>query len=321
MKGMRKWLGMILCMLLVLLAGCGQTGQQATTQESLAKDQIYLYYVNRDQTDVVKEKYTLKERGELAAQVKELVGRLSGAATTAEYQASVPEGISYTSCNAEHHHGRIELMFNVAYSSVDAESLLFFKTCVVKTLLQLPQVNSVTLSLTDLASSDPETATVSENFDQDSFTMSFGGENGYKQKGAIILYFANEAGDALKEYRKSVEISNTTSLDRLVVESLIEGPDRDGYVRTVPKDTTIRNISVKDGICYVDLSDEFYNTDNSLKNDIIVYSIVDSLVELPTVSKVQFLKNGEKQQYFRETMEFDGIFERNLDLIEEDTTE
>lgn len=64
MKGMRKWLGMILCMLLVLLAGCGQTGQQATTQESLAKDQIYLYYVNRDQTNVVKEKYTLKERGE-----------------------------------------------------------------------------------------------------------------------------------------------------------------------------------------------------------------------------------------------------------------
>lgn len=321
MKRMRKWLGVMLCMMLCLTIGCGQTRQQATTQETLAKNQIFLYYVNRDKTDVVKEKYTLEERDDLAAQVKELVGRLSGVATTTEYQACVPEGISYTSCNTEHHHGRIELMFNVAYSSVDAESLLFFKACVVKTLLQLPQVSSVTLSLTDLASGDPETATVSENFDQDSFTMSFGGENGYKQKGAIILYFANETGDALKEYRKAIEISNTTSLDRLVVESLIEGPDRDGYVRTVPKDTTIRNISVKDGICYVDLSDEFYNTDNSLKNDIIVYSIVNSLVELPTVSKVQFLKNGEKQQYFRETMEFDGIFERNLDLIEEDTTE
>lgn len=318
---MRRWLGLVLCMLLCLTMGCGKSSQEATTQETLAKNEIYLYYVNHDKTDVVKEKYTLKKTEDLAAQVKELVGKLSGVAATTDYQASVPEGISYTSCNTEHHHGRVELMFNVAYSSVDAEALLFFKTCVVKTLLQLPQINSVTLTLTDLASSDADTATVSENFDQDSFTMSFGGANGYKQKGAIVLFFANEAGDALKEYRKSIEISNTTSLDRLVMESLIEGPDREGYVRTVPKDTTIRNISVKDGICYVDLSDEFYNTDNSLKNDIIVYSIVNSLVELPTVSKVQFLKNGEKQQYFRETMEFDGIFERNLDLIEEDTTE
>ena len=122
MKRMRKWLGMILCMMLCLTVGCGQTKQQATTQETLAKDQIFLYYVNRDKTDVVKEKYTLEERDDLAAQVKELVGRLSGAAATTEYQASVPEGISYTSCNTEHHHGRIELMFNVAYSSVDAES-------------------------------------------------------------------------------------------------------------------------------------------------------------------------------------------------------
>lgn len=318
---MKRRLCVILCMVLCMLVGCGQQKQEATTQEPLAKNQIYLYYVNHDKTDVVKEKYTMKEQEDLPAQVKELVGQLSGVATTEKYQASIPEGISYTSCNTEHHHGRIELMFNVAYSSVDAEALLFFKACVVKTLLQLPQVNSITLSLTDLANSDSETATVSENFDQDSFTMSFSGENGYKQKGTIVLYFANESGDALKEYRKSIEISNTTSLDRLVMESLIEGPDREGYTKTLPENTTIRNISVKDGICYVDLSDEFYNTDNSLKNDIIVYSIVDSLAELPTVSKVQFLKNGEKQQYFRETMEFDGIFERNLDLIQEDTEE
>lgn len=48
---------------------------------------------------------------------------------------------------------------------------------------------------------------------------------------------------------------------------------------------------------------------------------MNSLVELPTVSKVQFLKNGEKQPFYRETMPFDGIFERNLDLIEQEETE
>lgn len=320
MNRMKKKVWVVLCVLLCLVTACGNQKQEATTQEPLGANELYLYYVNTDKTDVVRKIYTPQEHI-IDDEIKELMGRLSGVDSTIEYQASVPEGISYTGCNTEHQHGRVELMFNVAYASVDAEALLFFKTCVVKTLLQIPEINSVTLTLTDMANSNQETATVSENFDQDSFTMSFGGENGYKQKGTIVLYFANETGDALKEYRKNIEISNTTSLDRLVVESLIEGPQMEGYMRTLSEDTTIRNISVKDGICYVDLSEEFYNTDNSLKNDIIVYSIVDSLAELPTVTKVQFLRNGEKQQYFRETMEFDGIFERNLDLIEEDATE
>ncbi|MDE5779581.1 MAG: GerMN domain-containing protein, partial [Lachnospiraceae bacterium] len=48
------------------------------------------------------------------------------------------------------------------------------------------------------------------------------------------------------------------------------------------------------------------------------YAIVNSLCELPTVSKVQFLKNGEKMHFYRATMPFDGIFERNLDLIEQE---
>ena len=209
-------------------------------------------------------------------------------------------------------------MFNVIYDNISAESLLFFKGCIAKTLLQLDGVDKVSISMTDIASQDSETATVSEMFDEESFIMSFGDAIGNKQKGTIVLYFANEKGDALKEYRKSVEISNTSSLGRTVVESLIEGPQREGYRATISEGTTIQNIAVKDGIYYVDLSEKFYNNDNPLKNDIIVYSIVNSLVDLPTISKVQFLKNGEKVQFYRETLPFDGLFERNLDIIEQE---
>jgi len=99
---------------------------------------------------------------------------------------------------------------------------------------------------------------------------------------------------------------------------LIHGPEKEGYTATLSDEIKINNISVNDGICYVDLSDEFYDTSNPLKNDIIVYSVVNSLVELPTVSKVQFLKNGEKQLFFRESMPFDEIFERNLDIVEQE---
>lgn len=318
---MKKVYLLFLLVLTGLLMACGTEEPKAETPVVLEENQIYAYFVNTDKTDIVPEVYTLQSNEDILVNADEVIEYLEHAEANADYQTPIPEGITYIEIRPGNRHGGLEAAFNVLYDSVDAESLLFFKACTVKSLLQLEGVDSVTLSLTDVANANEETATVSENFDADSFNMSFDSESGYKQKGTIVLYFANESGEALKEYRKTVEISNNTSLARLVVESLISGPDGEGYKATLSDKTTIQNLSVKDGICYVDLSDEFYDTNNNLKNDIIVYSVVNSLVELPTVSKVQFLKNGEKQPFYRETMPFDGIFERNLDLIEQEETE
>ena len=318
---MKKIKLLILFFCVICMTACGTKKEKNETSPQLGENEIYAYCVNADKTDLVGNVYYLTEEKELEDNVDEILQFLTEVKKTKESQSPIPEGVEYTKNEFKQHHGRLTVSFNVLYDAVDADSMLFFKACVVKTLLQIKNVESVTLALTDVESSNADSVTVNESFDQDSFAMSFGDANGYKQKGTIVLYFANESGEALKEYRKSIEISNNTSLARIVVDSLIEGPDADGYTATIPAKTTIKNISVKDGICYVDLSDEFYDIENPLKNDVIVYSIVNSLVELPTVSKVQFLKNGEKQSFFRETMPFDGIFERNLDLIEEDVKE
>ncbi len=318
---MKKVYLLFLFILTGLLTACGTEEPVAEETVVLEENQIYAYFVNTDKTDIVQEVYTLENSGDVLADADGLIEFLENAEANVDYQTPIPEGITYIETRPGSRHGGLEAVFNVLYDSVDAESLLFFKACTVKSLLQLKGIDSVTLSLTDVANANEDTATVSESFDAESFNMSFDSESGYKQKGTIVLYFANESGEALKEYRKTVEISNNTSLARIVVESLIDGPEGEGYTATLSEKTTIQNLSVKDGICYVDLSDEFYDTNNTLKNDIIVYSIVNSLVELPTVSKVQFLKNGEKQPFYRETMPFDGIFERNLDLIEQEETE
>ncbi len=311
----------LLLLVATLLTACGKEEEPEISEAKLGENQIYIYTVKPDRTDLVEEVYTFQTKENVKEQAEEVVQYLSVVETTEEHLSPIPDGIIYQQVRLEAGRERLEVAFQIAYDTVDADTILLFKAAVVKSLLQLDGVNTVALSLTDLANIDPETATVTENFDTDSFVMSFGKDTGYKQSGNIILYFANESGDALREYRKQVEISNNTSLARVVVEALIQGPDGEGYQKTLPEDTTIQNISVKDGICYVDLSDAFYSTENPLHNDLIVYSVVNSLVELPTISKVQFLKNGERQPLFRETMEFDGIFERNLDLIEQEGTE
>lgn len=312
---MKKIKGLVFFLFAIVLTACSAKTVEEQELPTLKKNQIYVFFVNTDKTDLYPVAYTL-QRGETADVVRSIVQYMVRENAAAEYQTPIPAGITYLHAEYDDVQGSVRISFNILYDSVNAESLMFFKTCVAWTILQLKEVESVSISLKDLANKDPETATIVESFDRDSFTMNFGDKSGYKQTGTIVLYFANETGELLKEYQQTVEISNTTSLARLVVESLIEGPEEDGYMATLSDEIKINNISVNNGICYVDLSEEFYDTANPLKNDVIVYSVVNSLVELPNVSKVQFLKNGEKLQFFRETMPFDGIFERNLDLVE-----
>jgi len=310
-----KWI--LFLILMVCLTACSKPTVDETQPPTLEKNQIYTFFINADRTDVYPVAYTLEGKS-TADEVYGIIQYMLSENITMNYQTPIPTGITYLNTEYDDVHNIVRISFNILYDSVNAESLLFFKTCVAWTILQLEDVDSISISLTDLANNDDETATTVESFDRNSFTMNFGDRNGYKQTGTVILYFANEDGMMLKEYQRTVEISNTTSLARLVVESLIHGPEKEGYTATLSDEIKINNISVNDGICYVDLSDEFYDTSNPLKNDIIVYSVVNSLVELPTVSKVQFLKNGEKQLFFRESMPFDEIFERNLDIVEQE---
>lgn len=49
--------------------------------------------------------------------------------------------------------------------------------------------------------------------------------------------------------------------------------------------------------------------------DVVIYSIVNSLVELSNVNKVQIAVNGKTDIVFRETFNLVNLYERNLELI------
>ena len=86
--------------------------------------------------------------------------------------------------------------------------------------------------------------------------------------------------------------------------------------RCVSADTKLVRVTVKDDICYVDFDAEILNKPAGITDEAVVYSIVNSLVELPEINKVQFTINGQKTATFTEGMIFDISFERNLDIVE-----
>ena len=125
----------------------------------------------------------------------------------------------------------------------------------------------------------------------------------------FTLYFANSDYSGLETENRLLEISPGTT-ERVVVEQLIAGPESEDLKATVPSETKIRSVTVSDGVCYVDLSEDFINKHNggSTAEQLTIFSIVNSLCELDTVSRVQFLIEGEKRTEFKGSLDISQTF-------------
>lgn len=123
----------------------------------------------------------------------------------------------------------------------------------------------------------------------------------------LKLYFANEAGTELVVEERVVEVNTNQAREKTIVEQLIAGPLEEGCYATIPPETNVRDVTItNDGTCYVNLSQDFIARHNSgATSELLrVYSVVNSLCELDTVDKVQFLINGEKPEDYEGHLDF-----------------
>lgn len=127
----------------------------------------------------------------------------------------------------------------------------------------------------------------------------------------LTLYFANEEGTDLQSEERVIEVNTNQAREKTILEQLIAGPKEKGNRRTIPVETKIRDVTTtSDGICYVDLSQDFVSKHNGGRTEelLTVYSIVNSLCELDYVDKVQFLVGGQKLDEFKGDIEFKTPF-------------
>ena len=127
----------------------------------------------------------------------------------------------------------------------------------------------------------------------------------------LKLYFANADGSDLVVEERVVEVSANQSREKTILEQLIAGPLEDGCYPTIPVETKIQDVTTtSDGTCYVNLSQDFVSKHNggSTGELLTVYSIVNSLCEVDTVERVQFLIDGVKLDEFKGHIDFKTPF-------------
>ena len=112
----------------------------------------------------------------------------------------------------------------------------------------------------------------------------------------IILYFATKDGKNLAREVRTIKITDTRPIESYIINELIKGPVNPELVSTVTADTELVSAETTNGTCHLTFKNfiEKNLTDpTNEKSRLAVYSVVNSLSELSTVSNVRFLFEGK----------------------------
>lgn len=299
MKKINKMLVLFFCML--FLSACGE--------EEIDEEKLYpVYYVSNSETKVEMHEYVMQAETQ-EEQLDELVACLSIMPEKLEYKAPLAMGFQVLSMKIED--GKLQLDVDAKYSELSPTTEVLVRAAIVRTLTQIEGISYVGITVEGNQLFDNAGELVSW-MNAETFINNDGNEINTYELTKVRLYFANETGDKLIGAYREKHYSTNTPLERFVVEELIAGPSGqiEGLYPSINPETKIVNVMTKDGICYVNLDASFLTVVNNVSIDVAVYSIVNSLVELSNVNKVQILINGEVPSTFSTV-----TFERNLDYV------
>lgn len=303
---MRKWLWILLLAIPLLMAGCRK-------QQQVDESGYQIWYINQDETCLKYENKELQSKNEEGL-LREMMEVMRETPTDDELKPVIPEDVKLLDFDFEHN--QLYLDFSPEYKKMPKVYEVLCRAAIVRTLGQIDGVEYVDFQVNGEPLTDLEGKEIGL-MNEDQFIENAGEEiNAYKTAD-LTLYFSNKAGDKLVEQRVAMEYNSNISLEKLIVEQLIAGPPFEGAYPTIPSETKLLNISIKDNICYVNLDEGFLGTGYNVIESIPVYSIVNSLIENTDAQKVQISINGETNRMFRESINFDTIFEKNEGLIEQ----
>lgn len=296
---------LLLVLSLFVFIGCNYEQKENNTKKS-DKD-VFIYYTDKNEMKVESEVYTpINQTTEEIA--VELLGKLKEEPKNSSFKKAWPENITIEKYYLNEGK-RFSLYFNTEYNNLNNISEVLFRSCVVKTLCQIEGIENVEFYVGGqlLKINDKPVGLM----DETDFIVDTGNEDV-----VVRVYFSNEEGTRLLESNLRTHYNGNISIEKLIIELLIAGPIEDHMIDTLPSGTELLKVTTKDGICYVDFNDKFLDKVSGVKDEVVLYSVVNSLIELSSINKVQFTINGSTKKSYRDIDNFDKMFERNLEIVE-----
>lgn len=299
----------IACLMIILTDGCSKTEEKGTP--------VDISYLNKSETKLVTETHYF-ESEDTKERIVEVLTLLCSVPDNKELKATLTTGINIITYSYDGE--QVIVSLGEKYKELPKTTEVLTRAALVRSLTNIPGVRYVMItvngeSLTDLSGNAIGIMTA------DMFVNNAGTQvETVESKVNLRLYFANESGDGLitvnRELTHNADVSNVP-MEKLVVEQLISGPANDKTYPTISPGTKLINSTVKDGVCYLTFDSTLITAVNNVTTDVTIYSIVNSLVELSNINKVQIAIEGNKDGKFRDKYELSTVFERNLSLVEQ----
>lgn len=309
---MKKYSTMLILLLLILgFSACG-------SKEVVDAERIFqVYSVNSAETKLIMNEHIMNaELTNQIGQVEELLNEMARTPQKLEYKPAFTMGFELLNYSLKE--GNLILDVDEKYLEMSVATEVLVRASIVKTLTQVEGVKFVGFTIRGEALTD-NLGGLLGLMNAESFIDSAGSQVDAMEEAKFKLYFTNEEGTGLVAVNRTIRYNTNIAIEKLIMEQLIVGPSDKikGIYPTINPATKIISITVKDGICYLNLDDTFLTQIYNVSSEVTIYSIANTLVELPNVNKVQISINGKTDITYRENTSLDTLFERNLDLVSE----
>ena len=306
----RYMLVLLLVAVLVCILTCGLAGCK---EKDVSGEKVEISYLNKGETKLVTETHYLQ-----GATTKEKIVEVLTLLCSVPDNKELKPIFSGTSniINYSYEDEQVTVSLSDKYKEFSKTTEVLTRAAIVRSLTMIPQVKYVMLTingepLTDDAG-NPVGIMTGDMFVDNEQMKNY-------EKVTLRLYFANESGDKLvpinRELVHNIDASNV-SMEKLVLEQLISGPVNDESYPTISPSAKLLSVTVKDGVCYINFDSSILTPVNNVTNDVTIYSIVNSLVEISNINKVQISIDGNKEVKFRDKYDLTTLFERNLELVQ-----
>ena len=307
---MRKtMIAAVIIMAFSLLSACQNAGEYRDGENKTVD--IFVYDLNADMTGIEASRAEIDMDGDVSEDVKKLLQRIIDGPERGRSYSAIPNEI--TSVTYIIGPQTVGVNFNSAYYEVTKMRKILCEAAIVKTLCQLEDVYAVSFSVDGAPLCDSNNIPIGL-LTPDSFVENDGSMINTYERAQLHLFFASEDGAHLVEKIENVTYNGNISSDRLIVDNIVIGPRTTDAFATVNPETKVNSVTTQDGVCYVNLSKDFLNKITNVSDEVMIYSIVNSLTELGNINKVQILVDGDMNVRLGE-FDLSDLYERDLDMI------
>ncbi len=269
----------VLALMCGLLVGCGGHKE---------KENMKIYYINALGDGIGAVGYHMHAT-KTDAMIDEALQELGKDPDSVEYRRTISDSVKIEDCALDD--GMLSLYFDREYEELTGYTEVLMRAAIVKTLVQIKGIDSVTFYVGGDPLQDAN-GTLVGSMNDDTFINDYGAETGSLEKTKLTLYFASADGQSLVKKEMDVYYNKNVARERLIMDYLLKGSDDEDAKTVFPSGTKLLNVTVTDGVCYVNLDSSFLKGTTGVNSKVVLYSIVNSLTELDNINKVQILVEG-----------------------------